>query len=103
MIMKIKKNDLVKMRSGKDRGKTGKVLAVSPTENKVVVEGLNMVKKHVRPRREGEKGQRLELPRKVVVSSVMLICPKCAKPARVGFRVSEDNKFRVCKKCGAEI
>lgn len=101
--MKIKKNDTVKMLAGKDRNKTGKVLRVFPKEGKVIVEGLNTVKKHARPKREGEKGQRLELPRKVTVSNVLLICPKCGKGTRVGFAVSKQEKHRVCKKCGAEI
>lgn len=101
--MKIKKNDLVKMRSGKDKGKTGKILKVIPQEEKVVVEGLNIFKKHTKPRREGEKGQRVEIPRKVWISSVGLICSKCAKETRVGYKIFEDKKIRICKKCQAEI
>jgi large subunit ribosomal protein L24 len=101
--MKLKKNDQVKMLRGKDRGKTGKVLRTFPDESKVIVEGLNMIKKHSRPRREGEKGQRVEMPRKVNSSSVILICPKCAKSTRIGHKVSGKNKFRICKKCEAEI
>ncbi|MDR3559600.1 MAG: 50S ribosomal protein L24 [Candidatus Pacebacteria bacterium] len=101
--MKIKKNDNVKMLAGKDRDKTGKVLRVFPQERKVIVEGLNIVKKHSRPRKEGEKGQRVEVPRKITVSNVLLICPKCGKGTRVGFKVTEQDKHRVCKKCGAEI
>ena len=101
--MKIKKNDLVKMLAGKDSGKTGKVLRVYPTEQKVTVDGLNMLKKHNRPRREGEKGQRVELPRKIDISNAMLVCPKCAKPARVGYKAEGEKKIRVCKKCQAEI
>lgn len=103
MNMKIKKNDNVKMLAGKDRDKTGKVLRVFPQERKVIVEGLNIVKKHSRPRKEGEKGQRVEVPRKITVSNVLLICPKCGKGTRVGFKVTEQDKHRVCKKCGAEI
>lgn len=101
--MKIKKNDTVKMLAGKDRNKTGKVLNVFPKEEKVVVEGLNTIKKHSKPRREGEKGQRVELPRKVTVSNVLLICPKCGKGTRVGFKVVREEKHRICKKCGAEL
>jgi len=101
--MKIKKNDTVKMLGGKDRGKTGKVLRVVPEEGKVIVENLNLVKKHNRPRREGEKGQRVEVPRKVSVSSVALVCPKCGKATRVGYSISGEHKTRVCKKCKAEI
>lgn len=101
--MKIKKNDIVKMLSGKDRGKTGKVLRVFLAEGKVTVENLNMVKKHKRPRREGEKGQRVEIPRKITASNVALVCPKCGKTTRVGYRLSGETKSRVCKKCKAEI
>jgi large subunit ribosomal protein L24 len=101
--MKIKKNDLVKMLAGKDSGKTGKILRAFPAEEKVVVEGLNVVKKHARPKREGEKGQRVETPRKITVSNVALVCPKCAKTIRVGYKKEGDKKYRICKKCQAEI
>ncbi len=101
--MKIKKNDIVKMLAGKDSGKTAKVLRVYPAEAKVTMEGLNLVKKHMRPRREGEEGQRVELPRKVTVSNVILICPKCSKPTRVGYEITKDKKIRICKKCKGEI
>ena len=101
--MKIKKNDLVKMKAGKDSGKTGKVLQSFPSEEKVMVEGLNMMKKHARPRKQGEKGQRLEVPRKVPVSNVMLVCPKCSKVSRVGYKFVDGKKQRICKKCKGEI
>ncbi|HAI74205.1 MAG TPA: 50S ribosomal protein L24 [Candidatus Moranbacteria bacterium] len=101
--MKIKKNDLVKMLAGKDSGKTGKVLRVFPDEKKVVVDGLNMLKKHNRPRREGEKGQRIEMPRKVDISNAMLVCSKCSKPTKVAYKTEGKKKTRVCKKCKAEI
>lgn len=101
--MKIKKNDLIKMLAGKDSGKTGKVLRVFPEEKKVVVDGLNMLKKHNRPKREGEKGQRIEMPRKVDISNAMLVCSKCSKPTRVAYKIEGDKKMRVCKKCKAEI
>lgn len=102
-MAKIKKNDQIKIIAGKDRGKGGKVLHVFPEEMKVVVEGLNLVKKHVRPRKEGEKGQRVEVPGKLNISNVMLVCPKCGKTARIGYKKTGDNKFRICKKCQAEI
>ena len=101
--MRIKKNDLVKMLVGKDKGKTGKVLRVFASEGKVTVEGLNMLKKHNRPKKEGEKGQRVELPRKVDVSNVQLLCPKCGQATRVGYKKEGEKKIRVCKKCQAEI
>ena len=102
-MARIKKNDLVKMLSGKDKGKTGKVLRVFSDENKVVVEGLNLVKKHNKPRRENEKGQRVELPRKIDLSKVMLVCSKCAKASRIGHKIEGGKKVRICKKCGAEV
>ena len=101
--MKIKKGDIVKMLAGKDRGKTGKVLRSLPDKNKVIVEGLNIIKKHTKPRKEGQKGQRVEVPRAVQSSNVMIICPKCGKPSRIGYKASEDKKYRICKKCGEEI
>lgn len=101
--MKIRKNDNVKILSGKDRGKTGKVLRVLPTAEKALVEGLNLVKKHVRPRKQGEKGQRVSVPATLDISNLMLICPKCSKAARIGYKQGEKNKFRICKKCKSEI
>jgi len=101
--MKFKKNDQVKMLSGKDKGKTGKILQVFPQDDKVIVEGLNLMKKHARPKKEGEKGQRIELPRRVAISSVMVVCPKCQKASRTIFQVTKDKKVRVCKKCNNEI
>jgi len=101
--MKIKKGDNVKIISGKDRGKTGKVLRVFPEAGKALVEGLNLVKKHVRPRKQGEKGQRVSVPAAIDISSIMLICPKCSKSSRVGYKMSGKDKFRICKKCGSEI
>jgi large subunit ribosomal protein L24 len=101
--MKIKKNDLVKMLAGKDKGKTGKVLRVFVDERKVVIEGMNLVKKHKRPRKEGEKGQRVEIPRAVCVSNAILVCSKCGKATRIGYKKTSDKKLRICKKCKAEI
>lgn len=101
--MKIKKNDQVKIKAGKDKGKTGKVLRVFAPEKKITIEGLNIVKKHTRPKKEGEKGQRIEVPGKINISNVMLVCPKCGKPARVGYKKTDAGKFRVCKKCQSEI
>ena len=101
--MKIKKGDNVKILSGKDRGKTGKVSRVLPDAGKALVDGLNLVKKHIRPRKQGEKGQRVSVPAAIDISNLMLVCPKCSKATRVGFKVSEKNKFRICKKCGSEI
>ena len=104
--MKLRKGDNVIMLGGKDRGKKGKVTHVflsENSENKVVVEGLNLIKKHLRARKQGQKGQIVSKERAVSVSSVALICKLCSKQTRVGFKVENDNKIRVCKKCGAEV
>ncbi len=98
--MKIKKGDNVLVVSGKDRGKKGKVTHCLHAENKVIVEGVNLVVRHTRPKRQGEKGQKVEIATPLDVSNLRLICPKCGKPARVGLKVLEDKtKKRVCKKC----
>jgi large subunit ribosomal protein L24 len=101
--MNIKKNDKVKMLSGKDKGKTGKVLQVIPSEGKISVEGLNLLIKHLRAQRQGEKGQRIEFPSFVDASNVALICPKCGQAARIQHKVSEvegkTKKYRTCQKC----
>ena len=102
--MKIIKNDKVKILTGKDRGKSGKVLKVLPKNNKVVVEGLNLIIKHTRPRRQGEKGQRIQFPRPIDISNAMLICPHCNKSTRVTYLFREDKKkVRSCKKCKQAI
>ena len=101
--MNIRKGDNVIMRGGKDRRKTGKVLAVLTKENKVVIEGLNTVKRHLKARKQGQKGQIISKERAVPLSTVQLVCSKCGKPTRVGIQVSGDKKIRVCKKCGGEI
>lgn len=105
--MKIKKGDTVLVISGKYRGKTGKVLKAFPKEMKILVDGVNLVKKHVKPKRTGEKGQIIQIPKPISVSNVKLICPSCKKATRVGYRISEENgeklKKRICKKCKREI
>jgi large subunit ribosomal protein L24 len=101
--MKIKKGDTVLVISGKWRGKTGKVLKAFPKDFKVLVEGVNIVKKHQRPRRAGEKGEIVEIPKPIPVSKVKLICPHCKKATRVGYKIEEDKKFRICKKCKSKI
>lgn len=101
--MKIKKNDTVLITTGKDKGKKGKVLKVLPKDNKIIVEGLNIAKKHNKPKKSGEKGQIIEIPRPMNVSNAMLLCFKCGQATRVGYKVTEAEKFRVCKKCQGEI
>ncbi|MBZ9571852.1 50S ribosomal protein L24 [Patescibacteria group bacterium] len=85
--MKIKKDDQVLVISGKDRGKKGKVLKAFPEEQKLLVEGVNLRKKHIKPRRTEEKGQIIELPAPIPVSNVKLICSKCGKATRIGYKV----------------
>ena len=103
--MNIKKNDNVKILAGKDKGKTGKVLQILPVEKKASVEGLNLLIKHLRPRKSGEKGQRIEFPAFINIANLALVCPKCGKPTRVGAKIvagiegKKAKKFRVCKKC----
>lgn len=97
--MKIKMNDQVKISAGKDKLKSGKVIQVFPEEGKIVVEGLNMLKKNMRARRESEKGQVIELAAPISMSKVMLICPKCQKVTRVGYKMDGATKKRVCRKC----
>ncbi len=103
MAAKIKKDDFVYIIAGKDRGRRGKVLRVIPKKNRVIVEGINIVKKHQRPTQTTQGGI-IEKPAPIHVSNVMLICPKCGKPTRVGFTFLEDEtKVRKCKKCGEII
>ncbi|MGB9848093.1 MAG: 50S ribosomal protein L24 [Minisyncoccia bacterium] len=97
--LKFKKGDEVIMLTGKDRGKRGKIIKVLPDKNKVVVEGLNLIKKHLRPKRQGEKGEIINLPRPVDASNVALWCSTCGKGVRAGYRFEGDKKIRICKKC----
>lgn len=98
--MKIRKNDTVIVISGKDRGKRGKVRRTFPNEERVIVEGLNMIKRHSRARRAIRQAGIIELEAPIHVSKVMLVCEKCGKPTRVGFRFLDDGKkVRICNSC----
>jgi len=102
--MKVRKDDTVIIIAGKDRGKQGKVRRALPTENRVIVEGLNMIKRHSRARRAARQAGIIELEAPIRVSNVMLICDKCNKPTRVNFRFLDDGKkVRVCNSCGEVI
>lgn len=102
--MKIKKNDNILVIKGKDRNKTGKVLRILPEGGKIVVGGVNMIKRHRRPRKAGEKGQIMSIEAPLRAENVMVVCPKCSKPARMGYKKLESgDKVRVCKKCNQEI
>lgn len=98
--MKIKKNDTVKLICGKDIGKTGKVSKVLPAREKIVVEGLNLLTKHMRPKKQGEKGQKVKFPAPINASNAMVVCPKCNKPSRIGYKIMDNKKkARICGKC----
>lgn len=101
--MKIKKGDLVKVMVGKDKGKTGKVERVYQKQNKILIPGINLYKKHIKKNEKLPQGGVIELPRPIDVSKVMLICPHCQKPTRVGYQLSGKNKQRVCRKCDSKI
>ena len=97
----IRKDDTIVVLSGKDKGKQGKVLETSPKEKKVIVEGINMVTKHVKPRRQGEQGGIIKAEGAMYATKVMAVCPSCGKPTRLAHKVLTDGtKTRCCKKCG---
>jgi large subunit ribosomal protein L24 len=97
----VKTGDNVMIISGKDKGKQGKVLEVSPTEGKIIVEGRNMVTKHVKPRKAGQMGGIMKAEGPLYACKVMLVCPKCGKQTRVGHKLFGDGtKARVCRRCG---
>ena len=100
--MKIKKGDQVLVISGKDKGRKSKIIKVFPEEGKVIVEGINLRKKHIKPKKSGEKGQIVETPAPLNVSNLKLICSKCGKPTRAGYKMEGKRKYRICKKCGQE-
>ena len=99
--MHVKKDDQVVVISGKDKGKKGKVLIAMPKDNKVVVEKVNMLTKHTRPRKQGQTGGIIHQEGPIAASKVMLVCSKCNKASRIAYKVLKDgSKVRVCKKCG---
>ena len=101
----VKTGDEVIVIQGKDRGKKGKVLQVAPSEGKVIVENVNIISKHVKPRKMGEPGGIIKAESALYADKVQLICPKCGQPTRVGHIIEDGKKFRVCKKpsCGAKF
>lgn len=101
--MNIKKGDTVKILAGKDRDKTGKIIKVDSKSDRVTVEGLNVYKKHVRPKKQGEKGQIVDVIRPMHYSNVALICPNCGKAVRTGYIIQEGKKSRCCRKCKTMI
>ena len=101
--LNVKKDDTVLVISGKDKGAKGKVLVSLPQEERVIVQNVNMVTRHKKPRRQGEPGGRIKQEGTIHASNVMLVCPKCSKPTRVGHAFEGDKKVRVCKKCGKSM
>jgi large subunit ribosomal protein L24 len=101
--MKLKKGDLVTVIRGKDNGKTEKIVKVFTKEAKVLVDGVNQYKRHVKARTQGEKSDIITITKPLAIANVQLVCPKCKKLTRVGYKMLKDEKVRYCKKCKAEI
>lgn len=101
--MKVKKNDTVLVLTGKDNGKTGKVLSAFPAENRIKVDGVNVQKRSKKARSQKETSGIVEQVGKIDASNVLVICPSCKKATRVGHSIEGDKKIRVCKKCGASL
>lgn len=101
--MKIKKNDTVLILTGKDAGKTGKVISAMPAEGKVLVEGINIQKKHKKARSAQEQSAIVEQAGAIDVSNVEIVCSSCKKATRVAYKVVDGKKIRVCRKCGASL
>jgi large subunit ribosomal protein L24 len=103
-MFKIKKNDKVKIMQGKDKGKVGKVLRINPKEEKLYVEGANIIKRHTRQKAQNQPGGIIKKEGPINISNVKIICPGCGKDSRVGFEINEGNeKVRICKSCGQQI
>ena len=102
--LKIKKGDRVEVLTGKDRGKKGEVMRAMPADGKVIVDGVNVAKKHQRPTKATMQGGIIDKDMPIPVANVALLCPACGKRTRVGFKIDGDGtKVRVCKKCGGEM
>ena len=99
----VKTGDTAVVLSGKEKGKRGKVLSVDPKKGMVVIEGVNMVKCHTKPRRQGETGGIVKREAAIYASKVQVVCPKCSKGTRVAFKIEDGKKSRVCKHCGAAL
>ena len=101
--MKLKKGDQIKVVAGKDRGKTGSVEKVFATLNRVAIPGINIYKRHTKPRSEGQKGGIVDFVRPIQIANVALVCPKCKQTTRVGYKITAKGKVRICRKCDQEI
>ena len=101
--MKLRKGDTVQVLSGNDKGKKGEVLSVNPKTGKVVVKDVNIRKKATKPRKAGETGGIIASEHPVTASKVQIVCPKCGKAVRIGYKIDGDKKVRICKACNAEL
>lgn len=101
--MKIKKTDNIMVIAGKDRGKTGAVERVFAKDGKVLITGVAMAKKHLKPSRKNPRGGIINMPMPIAASNVMVVCPHCSKPVRVAYRVTESTKERICRKCQGNL
>ena len=101
--MRIKKGDNVQVLSGNDKGKTGEVLEVLQKADKIIVKEVNIRKKHVKPRKQGEEGGIISVECAIPAAKVNVVCPKCGKTTKVGYSEEKGKKIRVCKKCGAKL
>jgi len=101
--LKVRKGDKVQVLSGNDKGKTGEVIEVMPKSNKLVVKGVNVRKKHIKPRKQGEEGGIIPTECAIPAAKVSVVCPKCGKATRIGYLIEKGEKVRVCKKCGAKL
>lgn len=101
--MRIKKGDTVQVLSGNDKGKKGEVLEIMPKTEKAIVKGVNVRKRHIKPKKQGEEGGIIPVECAIHSSKLNVVCPKCNKPTRIGYSLEKDEKVRVCKKCGAKL
>lgn len=102
MKQKIRKNDTVKVMTGKNEGKTGRVIKFNIEKNQIYIESVNMVKKTIRPNKDNQKGGIIEIEAPIHISNVQLVCKKCG-PTRIGFKTADAKKVRICKKCNEEV
>ena len=101
--MKLKKGDNIKVVKGKDKGKTGKIDQVFPKINKILVSNVNLYKRHLKARSQTKPSEIITLTKPLPEENVILICPKCHKETRIGYKIEKNNKLRICKKCNSEI
>jgi len=103
-MLKVKKNDKIKMLQGKDRGKTGKVLRMEPSKGRLYIEGINIIKRHTRKKSQNQPGGIISKEGPVNISNVVVVCPNCNKTTRIGCQLKDSgDKVRVCKKCGGQF